>query len=139
MFSRTTVLFVLRQRSSLQAGKSHNEFPMLITGAALLSLLIWLYLLLARGAFWHVGAVAPVAAIGRASQISVAVIVPARNEAAVVGESVRSLLSQTGAHGVHVFLVDYGSTDTTAQIARAAEVNAGKPVALSFIYGAELP
>jgi len=112
---------------------------MLITGAALLSLLIWLYLLLARGAFWRVGAVAPAAAIGRASQSSVAVIVPARNEAAVVGESVRSLLSQTGAHGVHLFLVDDGSTDTTAQIARAAAVHAGKPEALTIISGAELP
>ncbi|SRR5216684_1777201 len=109
---------------------------MLIIGGALLSLLIWIYLLLARGAFWRTGAIPQAAAVVGASQSSVAVVVPARNEAAVVGESIRSLLSQSGAHSVRVFLVDDGSTDTTAEVARAAAIQAGKPEALTIITGA---
>ena len=112
---------------------------MLITTAALLSLIMWIYLLVARGAFWRTGAVAPVVPMNGASPNYIAVIVPARNEAEVIAGSVCSLLSQTGAHNVHVFLVDDGSTDTTEQVARAAALQSGKPDGLTIITGAALP
>ena len=49
-------------------------------------------------------------------------IIPARNEADVVGRAIRSLLQQTGDHKIHIFLVDDASTDGTAQAARAAAI-----------------
>src|SRR5258708_17254095 len=109
---------------------------MLIIGGALLSLLIWIYLLPAGGVLWRTEGIPLAAAVVGVSQSRVAVVVPARNEAAVVGESIRSLLSQSGAHSVRVFLVDDGSTDTTAEVARAAAIQAGKPEALTIITGA---
>ena len=63
-----------------------------MTTLAVLSLLIWLYLLAAHGQFWQSGpelsparpAVAP----------PVAIVVPARDEAPVIGASLHSLLAQ---------------------------------------------
>jgi hopene-associated glycosyltransferase HpnB len=111
---------------------------MLIIGVAVLSLLIWIYLLAARGSFWRVGRGTAPKASGQAFPGLVAVVVPARNEADVVGESVRSLLSQTGV-SVRIFLVDDCSTDGTAQAARSAAAVVGKPEALTIVAGAPLP
>ncbi len=81
-----------------------------------LALLIWLYLLLGHGRFWQAGPVLlpdrPAVAPG------VAVIVPARDEAAFIGRTLRSLLSQDYPGPLHVILVDDGSTDGTGEIAR---------------------
>src|SRR5260370_15980606 len=112
---------------------------MLIIGVAVLSLVIWVYLLTARGGFWQVGVNAAAPASDKEFPGLVAVIVPARNEADVVGESVRSLLGQTGVHSVRVFLVDDCSTDGTAQVARAAAAAAGKLEALTIVEGTPLP
>jgi hopene-associated glycosyltransferase HpnB len=51
---------------------------------------------------------------------SVVVVVPARNEAAVVGEAIGSLLAQDYPGEFSVVLVDDHSSDGTAEIARAA-------------------
>jgi hopene-associated glycosyltransferase HpnB len=87
-----------------------------MTTLAVLSLLIWLYLLLAHGRFWQSGpelnTVPPVATP------SVAVVVPARDEAAVIGRSLRSLLAQDYAGSLHIVLVDDNSNDSTGAVAR---------------------
>ena len=63
-----------------------------MTTLAVLSLLIWLYLLLAHGRFWQSG---PELSPARpAAPPPVAVVVPARDEAPVIGQSLRSLLAQ---------------------------------------------
>jgi hopene-associated glycosyltransferase HpnB len=67
------------------------------------------------------------------------VIIPARNEADVVDRVVRSLLRQGGQSAVHIFLVDDGSTDSTAQVARAAAMAAGQPEDLTVVPGTPLP
>ncbi len=110
----------------------------MLTTIALLSLLIWCSLLFARGTFWLAdsGTAAPTP---NHYPDSVAVVVPARNEATVVGDCIGSLLKQTGIKAVQVFLVDDGSTDGTAQTARAAAVQAGKAEALTIIAGQPLP
>jgi hopene-associated glycosyltransferase HpnB len=87
---------------------------------ALLPVLIWLYLTFARGGFWLVGTLlatdeAPLGAVAR-----VVVVIPARNESAVVGLAVQSLLAQNFAGELHIVVVDDASTDGTAEVVRAA-------------------
>jgi hopene-associated glycosyltransferase HpnB len=106
--------------------------------AGILSLLIWVYLLLARGGFWLVR---PARAVPQAGVFSarIAVIVPARNEGDVVGDAVASLLQQSGLHSLHVFLVDDASSDGTAQAARKAAEAIGQTERLTVIDGRPLP
>ena len=59
-----------------------------LTAAALA---IWLYLVFAHGKFWQAGPVLPVAYPATAP--SVAVVVPARDEAPFIEASLRSLLA----------------------------------------------
>ncbi len=99
-----------------------------MTTLAEVSLLIWLYLLLAHGRFWQSGpelsperpAVAP----------PVTVVVPARDEAALIGQSLRSLLAQDYAGKLRIVVVDDDSSDATGTIARSLEgllVVSGRP------------
>jgi hopene-associated glycosyltransferase HpnB len=112
---------------------------MLTTIAGLITLLIWTYLLLARGAFWQtIRCTAPESTTKTAPGL-IAVIIPARNEAEVISRSILSLLSQTCSESLHVFLVDDGSTDSTARIAQQAAALAGKSSALTIITGQSLP
>jgi hopene-associated glycosyltransferase HpnB len=92
---------------------------MAVYAAAALPLLIWLYLLLARGGFWRLAPCSATVARSRAHR-SVAVIVPARNEAAVIGEALHSLLQQRFEGTLDVFVVDDASSDDTAALARRA-------------------
>src|SRR5260221_10914976 len=85
---------------------------------AALSLLIWLYLLLFRGFFCVVRLPAPVAPPARWP--SVVAVVPARNEAAVAGEAVSSLLGHDYPGRFSVALVDDHSEDGTPEIGPAA-------------------
>ncbi len=81
-----------------------------------LALLIWLYLLLGHGRFWQAGPVLP--PDRPAAAPTVAVIVPARDEAAFIETTLRSLLTQDYPGPLHVILVDDGSADGTGEIAR---------------------
>lgn len=110
----------------------------MLIAAGVFSLLIWGYLLLARGQFWRVpSAAAPLKAGPLPAQV--AVIIPARDEADVVGSAVTSLLRQTGNNAIHIYLVDDGSSDGTAQAARAAAGSAGRAEMLTLIEGRPLP
>ena len=88
-----------------------------MTTLAVLGLLIWLYLLFARGRFWQAGPVLPVAY--PITTPSVAIVVPARDEAALIEATLRSLLAQDYAGSFRVILIDDNSTDGTGDIARA--------------------
>ncbi len=88
-----------------------------MTALALLSLLAWLYLALGHGGFWRDGA--RLSADRPAVFPPVAAVVPARDEAACVAASIGSLLGQDYPGPFRVVLVDDGSTDGTAAIARA--------------------
>src|SRR5258708_3530404 len=112
---------------------------MLAIGIALISLLSWIYLLTARGGLWRARHNAAAGVHQVEFQGPVKVIVPARNEADVIGESLTSLLSQTGVQSVHIFLVDDDSRDGTAQVARAAAAAVGKPEALTIAESVPLP
>ena len=87
---------------------------------ASIALVVWLYLLLARGAFWRCGERDDSAPAGLTVWPRVAAIVPARNEADCIGDSIGSLLGQDYAGRWTVVLVDDDSADGTADIAHAA-------------------
>src|SRR5579871_3377628 len=110
-----------------------------LTIAAVVPALIWAYLLLGRGGFWRVGrAMPPTRPAGAQLSSRVAVVIPARDEASVIGESVASLL-QTADVVLHVFVVDDHSSDGTAQIARQAAAKLGKLDSVTVLQGASLP
>lgn len=117
-------------------------FGALVAGIALaaLSLAAWLWLLLRRGGFWRV---APLleerpGAEPAGGWPSVAVVIPARNEAAALPETLPSILDQDYPGVVRVFLVDDASSDGTASVAaklirnfeaeQRATVVSGKPL-----------
>lgn len=92
----------------------------LLAGLAAFSAAIWVYLLLFRGQFWRADHRLPEAQSGMDDWPAVAAIVPARNEADVIGCAVASLLNQDYPGRLEVFLADDQSTDGTAEAAQAA-------------------
>ncbi|MFC7897624.1 glycosyltransferase [Streptomyces sp. NPDC057381] len=87
-----------------------------VTVVSALSFAAWLWLLLARGFFWRTDVRLP-AREDPDGWPSVCVVVPARDEAAVLPASLPSLLAQDYPGRAEVFLVDDGSTDGTADLA----------------------
>src|SRR5258708_6861357 len=88
------------------------------TAVGLLVLAVWLYLITARGGFWLArerddGASPPPP--GRWP--CVVAVVPARNEADVIEQSIGSLLRQDYPGLFRIVLVDDGSSDGTAAVA----------------------
>jgi hopene-associated glycosyltransferase HpnB len=84
------------------------------------SLTVWLWLLLCRGLFWRTDQrLPPRARPADGRWPYVAVVVPARDEAAVLPESLPSLLAQDYPGGAEVILVDDGSSDGTGKLARS--------------------
>jgi hopene-associated glycosyltransferase HpnB len=81
-------------------------------------LLIWIYLLAARGRFWRMRELR--APASRNSAARVVAIIPARNEAGVVGAAVSSLAKQQFSGELRIVVVDDHSDDATAEQARAA-------------------
>jgi hopene-associated glycosyltransferase HpnB len=110
----------------------------MLIAAGVLSLLIWAYLVFARGGFWRIRPAEP-APDEKPNPVRIAVIIPARNEADVVDRAVRSLLQQQGVQRIHIFLVDDASTDGTAQAARAAAIAEKRAQNLTIVQGSDLP
>jgi hopene-associated glycosyltransferase HpnB len=108
----------------------------MLIAAGVLTLLIWGYLLLGRGGFWRIKHAAP-SPNGELSA-RIAVVIPARNEADVVGRTVTSLLSQNDTNSIHIFLIDDSSTDGTAQVARDAASAIGCAEMLTVVAGLPL-
>jgi hopene-associated glycosyltransferase HpnB len=106
-------------------------------------LAIWLYLLLARGAFWGAGERDDdTAAADRDSPLTwptVTAVIPARDEAESVAETVVSLLRQDYPGPFDVILVDDQSRDATAQVAREAAAALGAGDRLTVLAGRPLP
>jgi len=102
---------------------------------------IWLYLVLGRGFFWR--AAERDDDLRRPDSLadwpSVTAIVPARNEADVIAESLGSLFRQTYRGRFDIVLVDDESTDGTAKVARDAAVAAGALDRLTVLSGSPPP
>jgi hopene-associated glycosyltransferase HpnB len=83
-----------------------------------IALAAWLYLILGRGGFWRCLERDDWPFITLADWPSVAVVVPARNEADQIGPSIAALARQDYAGPWSIILVDDDSSDGTADIAR---------------------
>ena len=105
----------------------------MLTLIAVLSLLVWIYLIGFHGSFWlsspELDATAP------SGKASVVAVIPARDEAESIRESISSLLAQDYPGAFSIILVDDNSTDGTAEI--AASLSAGER--LKIISGQPLP
>ena len=97
---------------------------------AMLSCLIWAYLLAARGGFWRAAqrddtwlemAPEPV------QWPRVVAVIPARDEAAVIGETLGTLLRQDYRGSFALIVVDDHSSDNTAAAARDAAAAGARP------------
>ena len=106
---------------------------------ALFALAIWVYLLAARGGFW----------LARerderpqptepANWPSVVAVIPARDEALSIGQTVRSLLQQDYPD-LDVIVVDDGSQDGTGEIAATAATEIGARERITVLRGQPLP
>ena len=105
----------------------------LVASAALAA---WVYLMVGRGGFWLAaerddGGPAP------SAWPAVTAVIPARDEAQGVGETIASLLRQDYPGPFSVILVDDQSTDGTAVVARQAAATAADR--LTILPGAALP
>ena len=102
---------------------------------ALLPVLIWLYLAVARGGFWRVGRLLDTDRAPPGASARVVAIIPARDEAPVVGLAVQSLLKQNFAGELHLVVVDDASTDGTAAVVRTMAELMGATDRLTLIKG----
>jgi hopene-associated glycosyltransferase HpnB len=101
-------------------------------------LAIWLYLLAGRGAFWLARQRDQEVAAGGRDWPAIVAIIPARDEAECVGETVASLLRQNYAGAFDVIVVDDQSRDNTAEAARIAAVALGAGDRLTVLPGRPL-
>lgn len=103
-----------------------------MTATALVSLAAWLWLLLGQGFFWRTDVRLPPHGDAPNDWPPVCVVVPARDEAAVLPLSLPSLLAQDYPGRAEVVLVDDSSSDGTGELAAAlAARHGGLPLTVS--------
>jgi hopene-associated glycosyltransferase HpnB len=110
-----------------------------LTAIAGLSFVIWLYLLILRGGFWHADRRLDSEPTEPMSWPAVTVLVPARDEAEVIGEAVAALLAQDYPGPFQVVLIDDDSGDGTATIAKRAATAASATEQFQAISAPDLP
>ncbi len=106
------------------------------------SLLAWTMLVLSRGGFWRTDQrlQRPTSSEPtRHDWPSVGVVIPARNEADILPESLPTVLRQEYGGPVHAFLVDDRSEDGTGEVARRLAADPGGPVQLTVMEGQPTP
>ena len=103
-----------------------------------LSLAVWLYLVFAHGGFWLCGERDDGEPPRPAAWPLVVAVVPARNEADGIADSLGSLLGQDYP-ALSIVLVDDDSSDGTADVARRAPAALGGAERLTIVAGRPLP
>ena len=99
----------------------------------------WAYLLVGHGRFWLTSTRLPVAPPNPSRWPSVAALVPARDEAAVLGQTLPTLLAQDYPGELTVWLVDDGSGDGTGALARRLAGWPGAAASLTVLAAAPPP
>ena len=112
---------------------------MVLTAVAALALAIWLYLIFARGGFWLCRERDDAMQAAPSGWPRVAAVIPARNEAEGIAESIGSLGRQDYPGAFSIVLVDDDSEDDTADIARRAADGIGSGRAVTLISSRGLP
>jgi len=111
-----------------------------LVGLAGASLLAWIGLLVGRGFFWWPSPrLEPPGSDAEACERSVVAVIPARNEAEVLPETLPTVLSQDSPGRFRAVLVDDRSGDGTAAAARSAAEEASAEDRLVVIPGEPLP
>jgi hopene-associated glycosyltransferase HpnB len=112
--------------------------PLSPTLVAAIPLAIWIYLFLARGNFWQLREddiyLQPLA-----NRPRVVAIVPARNEAETIAQTVRSLAAQDYPGEFSIIIVDDHSEDGTAALAQKAANESGASQRVKIHSAAQLP
>ncbi len=114
---------------------------------ALISLGIWIYLLVGRGQFWRtdqqLAAQLTTESAAGSPELSawppIAIIIPARNEAELIAQTLSSLFEQDYPGDYQIYLVDDHSSDDTANIAIATAIVHNCCDRLQVIAAAALP
>ena len=110
----------------------------MLTLLTALSLLIWLYLCLLHGRFWHADQRLNLNQVNLSYAPDVVAVIPARDEAESIKDTVRSLLAQDYPGTLQIIVVDDNSTDGTKNAALAAATDDADSARLRVIDGAEL-
>lgn len=119
------------------------HFLTVLTGSAAIAAGAWIYLITARGSFWRAeprldhsdSNIAP----PQDRPPSVVAVVPARNEAAGIATSLRTLFAQDYPGPFRIVLVDDSSDDGTAALALETANAADARERLDILTGAPLP
>jgi hopene-associated glycosyltransferase HpnB len=106
---------------------------MVLTAIAALALAIWLYLICARGGFWLCRERDDVLPAAPSRWPRVTAVIPARNEAEGIAESIGSLARQDYPGRFSIVLVDDDSEDDTAELARRAAAGLGADRSFTLI------
>jgi len=135
-YIRFSILAITRSENKASKGPSVAADIL-----ASIVLVLWLYLIAARGGFWraaeHDNIEQPESPAMQWPRVSA--VIPARDEAETVGETVGSLLRQDYRGQLTVILVDDQSRDDTAARARDAAAALGGGDRLVVISGRALP
>jgi hopene-associated glycosyltransferase HpnB len=111
----------------------------MLTAVAFLSLVIWFGLVFGRGGFWRLRERIDEGGPEPETWPGVTALVPARNEAAVIGRTLASLLDQDYPGPLRVILIDDHSEDGTAARAEAAAEALGANGRLTVLSARPLP
>jgi hopene-associated glycosyltransferase HpnB len=124
---------------------------LILVAAVVLAAAAWVYLLAGHGGFWRTGCRLPGPAAGAAAAggpdgapgaggwPSVVAVIPARDEAAILPQTLPSLLTQEYPGTMSVVLVDDGSSDGTAETAESLGHRTGQPCGLRVAAGTPPP
>jgi hopene-associated glycosyltransferase HpnB len=112
-------------------------------GVAAASFVAWIWLLLLRGGYWRIRpsleSVERSTPTQRTDWPSIVAIIPARNEASVLGGVLPTVLQQDYLGLFRVVLVDDRSDDATGHSAQAAAERVGRRDRLTVVAGRPLP
>jgi hopene-associated glycosyltransferase HpnB len=109
----------------------------ILAAVCILAAIAWVYLLAGHGGYWRTGQRLPPAAAHPVTWPSVAAVVPARNEATVLPDTLPTLLAQDYPGSFSVVLVDDDSSDGTASVARSLSEDG--PQRLRLVAGRPTP
>lgn len=106
---------------------------------AIASAIAWAYLSVGHGGFWLTSTRLPADPPTPERWPSVGVVIPARDEAAVLAETLPTLLGQDYPGELAVWLVDDQSSDGTGQLARALADRVGGRASLAVLTASAAP
>ncbi len=114
-------------------------FATLLAVIGLLTTAAWVYMAFFRGGYWKTDVKLTAKARLKGHWPRVAVIVPARNEAGMLQETLPSLLKQDYHGTFHIYLVDDGSDDGTAATAAHLAEYSGMSDRLTVVKASPTP